>query len=89
MLGYSSSSRLVEAFLSETDYKIEKLIVDGGVARLDWNRKKSQLQIYFGRNDFILQTIANLTGLPVIRPRSVEMSVWGVASLAGLEVKNT
>ena len=41
MLGYSSSSRLVEAFLSETDYKIEKLIVDGGVARLDWKRKKS------------------------------------------------
>ena len=25
--------RLVEAFLSETDYKFEKLIVDGGVAR--------------------------------------------------------
>ena len=24
-------------------------------------------------------------GLPVIRPESVEMSVWGVASLAGLE----
>ena len=38
------------------------------------------------RNNFILQTIANLTDLPVIRPTSVEMSVWGVASLAGLEV---
>jgi len=65
-----SQKQLVEAFLSETDYKFEKLIVDGGVAR----------------NNFILQTIANLTGLPVIRPNSVEMSVWGVASLAGLEV---
>ena len=40
------------------------------------------------RNNFILQTIANLTGLPVIRPNSVEMSVWGVASLAGLEVNS-
>ena len=39
--------RLVEAFISETDYKFEKLIVDGGVAR----------------NDFILQMIANLTGI--------------------------
>ena len=26
-------SRLVQAFLSETDYKFEKLIGDGGVAR--------------------------------------------------------
>ena len=26
-----------------------------------------------------------MLGLPVIRPESVEMSVWGVASLAGLE----
>jgi len=65
-----SQKQLVEAFLSETDYKFEKLVVDGGVAR----------------NDFILQMIANLTGLPVIRPDTVEMSVWGVASLAGLEV---
>ena len=32
--------------LSETDYKFEKLVVDGGVAR----------------NEFILQMIANLTG---------------------------
>ena len=42
-----SQKQLVEAFLSETDYKFEKLVVDGGVAR----------------NDFILQMIANLTGL--------------------------
>ena len=41
-----SQKQLVEAFLSETDYKFEKLIVDGGVAR----------------NDFVLQMIANLTG---------------------------
>ena len=41
-----SQKQLVEAFLSETDYKFEKLIVDGGVAR----------------NDFILQMISNLTG---------------------------
>jgi len=65
-----SQKQLVEAFLSETDYKFEKLVVDGGVAR----------------NDFILQMISNLTGLPVIRPDTVEMSVWGVASLAGLQV---
>jgi len=64
-----SQKHLVEAFLQETDYKFEKLVVDGGVAR----------------NNFIVQMIANLTGLPVIRPESVEMSVWGVASLAGLE----
>ena len=42
-----SQKQLVEAFLSETDYKFEKLVVDGGVAR----------------NDFIVQMIANLTGM--------------------------
>ena len=42
-------------------------MVDGGVAQ----------------NDFIVQLIAELTGLPVVRPDTVEMSVWGVASLAG------
>jgi glycerol kinase len=36
----------VDAFLSETNYKFDKLIIDGGVAR----------------NDFILQLIADLTG---------------------------
>ena len=41
-----SQKHLVEAFLQETDYKFEKLVVDGGVAR----------------NNFIVQMIANLTG---------------------------
>ena len=42
-----SQKQLVDAFLSETDYKFEKLVVDGGVAQ----------------NDFILTLIANLTGI--------------------------
>ena len=46
------------------------MVVDGGVAK----------------NDFILQQIADLTSLPVVRGRNVEMSAWGVASLAGLVV---
>ena len=58
-----SQKQLVDAFLSETDYKFEKLVVDGGVAQ----------------NDFIIRLIANLTGLRVLRPDTVEMSVWGVA----------
>jgi len=66
-----SQKQLVEAFLDETDYKFDQLIVDGGVAQ----------------NDFILQMIADLTGLPVVRGDTVEMSAWGVAALAGLEAK--
>ena len=50
------------------------------------------------QNDFILQQIADLTGkgwhqhdnihpgLPVVRPDTVEMSAWGVAALAGIQV---
>ena len=44
-----SQKQLVDAFLSETDYKFEKLVVDGGVAQ----------------NDFILRVIASLTGDPL------------------------
>jgi len=64
-----TQKQLVEAFLSETDYKIEKLVVDGGIAK----------------SDFILQHLANVTDLPVERPATVEQSVWGVALLAGLQ----
>ena len=42
-----SQKQLVDAFLFETDYKFERLVVDGGVAR----------------NDFIISLIANLTGV--------------------------
>ena len=41
-----SQKQLVDAFLSETDYKFERLVVDGGAAQ----------------NDFILRLIADLTG---------------------------
>jgi len=64
-----SQKQLVEAFLDETNYKFDQLVVDGGVAQ----------------NDFILQMIADLTGLPVVRGDTVEMSAWGVAALAGLQ----
>lgn len=64
-----SQKQLVDAFLDETNYKFDKLVVDGGVAQ----------------NDFILQQIADLTGLPVVRPDTVEMSAWGVAALAGIQ----
>lgn len=43
--------------------------VDGGVSK----------------NDFIMQSLADLTGLEVERPVSVEMSILGVAFLAGLQ----
>lgn len=37
------------------------------------------------KNDFILQTIANLTGKRVERPAHVEMTAQGSAFLAGLQ----
>lgn len=35
-------------------------------------------------NDFVLQTIANLTGKPVIRPTCREMTALGCAFMAGV-----
>lgn len=43
--------------------------VDGGVSQ----------------NDFMMQLIADLSGLKVERPASSEMSIMGVAFLAGME----
>lgn len=43
--------------------------VDGGVSK----------------NDFVMQSLADSTGLEVERPVSVEMSILGVAFLAGLQ----
>lgn len=65
-----SMRKLVDAFVSETNVKFSRFVVDGGVAQ----------------NDFILQQIAELTSLPVIRADTVEMSAWGVASMAGIQV---
>lgn len=36
------------------------------------------------QNDFIMQLLADLTGLEVERPINVEMSIFGVAICAGL-----
>lgn len=43
--------------------------VDGGVSQ----------------NDFVMQLLADLTGREVERPVSIEMSILGVAFLAGLQ----
>jgi len=37
------------------------------------------------KNDFVMQSLADSTGLEVERPVSVEMSILGVAFLAGLQ----
>lgn len=60
---------LYESLCTETSFTYRKIRVDGGVSK----------------NDFILQLLADLTGLEVERASSSEMSVLGVAFLAGLE----
>jgi glycerol kinase len=53
---------------SETEFQFEYIRADGGVAR----------------NDFVLQTIANLTGKRVERPTTTEATALGCALMAGL-----
>ncbi|XP_020294848.1 putative glycerol kinase 5 [Pseudomyrmex gracilis] len=60
---------LHECLRKETDFSYRKLRIDGGVSK----------------NDFIMQSLANLTELEVERSVSVEMSILGVAFLAGLQ----
>jgi len=63
-----SLTKLVSVFISETRDTLAQVVVDGGVSR----------------NNFIVQMIADLTGITIIRPDNVEVSAWGVAALAGL-----
>lgn len=53
----------------ETDYKIKRICVDGGVSN----------------NDFVCQLLANILGLEIERPSSTEMTILGVAFAAGLK----
>ncbi|KAJ4449775.1 hypothetical protein ANN_01179 [Periplaneta americana] len=72
----SIAFRVVQLFHSlqkEVKSHYTSIRVDGGVSR----------------NDFVTQTLADLTGLKVERPTSSEMSVLGAAFLAGLHAGNT
>ena len=60
---------LYESLCAETCFTYHRIRVDGGVSR----------------NDFILQLLADLTGLEVERATSIEMSILGVSFLAGLQ----
>ncbi|XP_015592528.1 putative glycerol kinase 5 [Cephus cinctus] len=60
---------LYDSLRHETRYTYRKIRVDGGVSR----------------NDFLMQLLADLTGLEVERATSSEMSILGIAFLAGLQ----
>ncbi|XP_024872657.1 putative glycerol kinase 5 isoform X2 [Temnothorax curvispinosus] len=60
---------LHECLCKETSFTYQRIKIDGGVSK----------------NDFVMQSLADSTGLEVERPVSVEMSILGVAFLAGLQ----
>ncbi|KAK2576501.1 hypothetical protein KPH14_005824 [Odynerus spinipes] len=59
---------LYDTLCNETRFTFNKIRIDGGVSQ----------------NDFVMQLLADLTDLEVERPVNVEMSILGVAYLAGL-----
>ena len=59
---------MVEAMEGDAGVKLSALRVDGGASA----------------NDFLLQTQANISDAPVVRPRCVETTATGAAYLAGL-----
>ncbi|XP_043277872.1 putative glycerol kinase 5 [Venturia canescens] len=60
---------LYQSLCSETRKNYQKISVDGGVSR----------------NNFVMQLLADLTGLEVERSTSSEMAILGVTFLAGLQ----
>ncbi len=61
---------LIAAMEADAGVKVEALRVDGGAAR----------------NDFLMQTQADLLGVPVLRPKMIETTALGAGLLAGLAV---
>ena len=62
------NAELVEILRRESGLALDSLLADGGAAQ----------------NDFLLQLQADLSGLRVVRPPSVEATARGAAALAGL-----
>ena len=61
---------VLRAMHRDTGLSIPALRVDGGTAA----------------NNLLLQLQSDYAALPIVRPRSVETTAWGVASMAGLTV---
>ncbi|MFQ5666223.1 MAG: FGGY family carbohydrate kinase [Candidatus Binatia bacterium] len=80
----STRAHVVRAVLEGIGYRsrevLETLLEDSGVPR------PARLRVDGGAavNDFLLQHLANVLGLPVERPESVQASALGAAYLAGL-----
>lgn len=64
------SQELIEAMRGDSGVRLKFLKVDGGASR----------------NNFLLQFQANLSGVPVVRPKVIETTALGAAQLAGLGV---
>ncbi len=64
------SVEVLRAMEQDTGLKLKQLKVDGGAVK----------------NNFLLQFQADLSGVPVLRPRQVETTALGAAQLAGLGV---
>ncbi|CAH0713348.1 unnamed protein product, partial [Brenthis ino] len=64
------TAQLYNCVRAETDYTFSSIRLDGGVSN----------------NDFVVQLVADLTGLRVERPVEVEMSSLGCAHIVGLQL---
>ncbi|MBI3332785.1 MAG: glycerol kinase GlpK [Candidatus Omnitrophica bacterium] len=64
------SQELLQAMERATGFKLRSLKVDGGAVK----------------NNFLMKFQADLSGVPVIRPRIIETTALGAAQLAGLGV---
>ncbi|XP_023937015.1 putative glycerol kinase 5 [Bicyclus anynana] len=64
------TAQLYTCVLSETSYNFSTIRLDGGVSN----------------NDFVVQLVADLTGLKVERPVQVEMSSLGCAHIVGFQL---
>lgn len=61
---------VLECALQDSELELSKLRADGGASQ----------------NDFLMQFQADILGIPIERPKGLEVTAFGAAALAGLEV---
>ncbi len=78
----ASRAHLVRAVLESVAWRLFELLqcINHGATKV----KRVRLGGGVARNDFLCQFLADITGIPVLRGKNVEVSVTGAAILAGI-----
>jgi glycerol kinase len=88
LTGFHTQAHIVRAALESSAFQTAEI---GRVMKQESNNDKNELKILkvdggVAKNDYVMQLLSDLLGLPVVRPKIIETTALGAAYVAGLEV---